>query len=169
MGANGDQLSLHDGVESHGIDGDSRTLGNDDDQGALELEVDEKSNIVGSLLTLGQLSKDKEASPALTTLGDAHTLQDGSKRFKIAFRYTARLHNTQRTEPAVYEEDIGDDDGNGEDPFGDFEWNLGLNLARPFIESEQIDGSEGVGGVDGTGDEDEDPQPNVGKGCETRC
>jgi len=36
-----------------------------------------------------------------------------------------------------------------------------LQLAGPAIEGEQGDGGEGVGGVDGYGDEDEEPKVAV--------
>jgi hypothetical protein len=157
---------LHDGIKGHGVDGSPRTLGNDDEEGALELKVDEKGDIVGAFLTPSQLGKDQEASPALAALCNSHTLPDGSHGFKIAFGYTAGLYDTYGTVVSVQKEDVGDDDGYGEDPFGNLERDRGLDLARPFLECEQIDGSKGVGDVDGAGNNDEDPEPNVGKGCE---
>lgn len=84
-----DQLGLHDSVQCHAIDGNTRSLGDDDEQSALELEVDEKGNIVGTLLGLGEFGKDKEAAPALAALSETHTLPDGSKRLEVAFRHTA--------------------------------------------------------------------------------
>lgn len=74
MVADGKKLSLHDGIQSHGIDGDTWPLSDDDEQGTLELEVDEEGNVVGALFTLGQLGKDQEAPPALSARRDAHTL-----------------------------------------------------------------------------------------------
>jgi hypothetical protein len=84
-----DQLGLHDGVQSHSVDGCSGSLGNDDEKSALELEVYEERDVVGTLLTLGQLGEDQESPPTLSSLGDSHTLPDGSHRLEVAFRHTA--------------------------------------------------------------------------------
>ena len=162
------KLGLHDGIQGHGVDSDARPLSNDDKQGALELEVYKEGNVVGALFTLGQLGKDQEASPALTSLGHTHALEDNRQRVEIALCYASRAHNAHSHDPSIYEEDVGNDDGNGEDPFGHFERNLGLDLTRPLVESEKVDSSEGIGGVDSAGDEYEYPQPTVGDGCKAR-
>lgn len=154
MIAYGKKLCLHDGVKSHGIDGDSRTLSDYDEEGALELKVDENSNVVGTLLGLGQFSKDQEASPTLTALCHTHTLPDSGKRLEIAFCHATGSHHAQGHDPSVQEEDVGNDDGNGKDPFGDLKGNLGLDLAGPFVEGQKIDGSKGIGGVNCARDND---------------
>ena len=168
MLADGQEVRLHDGVQSHGVEGNARSLCNNDEQGALELEVDKKGDVVGTLLTLGQLGKDQKTTPALASLGNAHTLQYSSQWLKVALRDTSCAHNAQSPDPSIYEKDIGDDDGNGEDPFGHVEGYGRLDLARPFVKSKEIDGSEGVGGIDGTRDEDENPQPGVRERREAR-
>jgi hypothetical protein len=127
------------------------------------LEVDEERNIVGPLFTPGQLSEDEEASPSLAGLGDAHTLPDGSHGLEVAFRHTAGLDDAYCAVVAVQEEDVGDDDGDGEDPLGNLERDGRLDLAGPVVEGEQIDGGEAIGQVDGARDDDEDPQPDVGE------
>lgn len=139
-----------------------------DEQCALELEVDEEGNVVGTLFAPRQLSKDEEAPPALSLFCDSHTLTDGGKWFEVAFRHTAGPEDTQGAEPAVQEKDIGYDDGDGKDPFGYLKRDLGLDLTRPVIEGEQVHCGEGIGGVNSTRDNDEDPQPGIGEWCKTR-
>lgn len=102
----------------------------------------------------------------MALLGQTHTLPDGSQRLEIAFSDATRADHANGAEPAIGKKDIGDDDADGEDPFSHLEADLGLHLAGPLVEGEQVDGSEGVGSVDGARDEDQDPQPDVGKGCE---
>lgn len=73
MIANGDDLSLHDSPEGQGVYGNPWALSEDNDQsawacqngslrateaGTFELEVDEESNVVDALLTLGELCED---------------------------------------------------------------------------------------------------------------
>jgi hypothetical protein len=143
-------------------------LSDNDEQSALELEVDKERDVVGALFTLGQLGKDEKASPSLAGLGDAHTLPDGSHGFKVAFRHTARLDDTYGAVVAVQQEYVGDDDGYSEDPLGNIKRNGGLDLVGPVVECKQIDGGESISDVDGTRDDDEDPQPDVGEGREAR-
>lgn len=168
MLADRQELSLHDSVQSHSVDCNAWALGDNDDQSALELEVDEESNVIGSLFTLGQLGEDQETTPSSATAGESHTLPDSGHWFEVAFCDAARSHDTECSDASVDQEDIGDDDGNSEDPFGDLERYLGLYLTGPLVEGEEIDGCESVGGVDGTGDENEDPEPGVGEGCQAR-
>jgi hypothetical protein len=130
----------------------------------LELEVDEKRNIINTLAASRQFSKDEEPAPPLPILAEAHTLEDGSQRLEVAFGDAARADDAPCSDPPVYEEDIGDDDADGEDPLGDSEADFGFDLARPFIESKEINGGEGVGGVDGDGHEDKEPQPDIREG-----
>jgi hypothetical protein len=111
----------------------------------LELEVHKEGNVVGTLLTLCQFSKDKETSPALARLGQTHTLPDGSQWLEVALCYTARAHDTDGPDSPIDEKDVGDDDGDGEDPFGDLKGHLWLHLTRPFVEGEQVDGGKGIG------------------------
>lgn len=134
----------------------------------LELKIDKKGNVVNSLLTLREFGKDQETSPSLASFGQAHTLPDGSKRLEVALSDAAGADDTERPDPSVGEKDIGDDDADGEDPLGYVEADLGTHLARPLVEGEEIDGSEGIGGVDGARDEDKHPQPNVGEGRQAR-
>ncbi len=165
MITNGKKLSLHNSVQSHGINSDTRSLGDNDEQRALELEVDKQSNIINSIFTLRQLGEDEETTPS--TVRQAHTLKDGGKGLEVAFCYTARSQNAYSHDPSVEEEDVGDDDGDGENPPGNLKGNLGLDLARPFVEGKKIDGSEGVSGVDGARDDGKNPKPHIRKRCET--
>lgn len=60
------------------------------------------------------------------------------------------------------------DDACGEDPFGDIEGNVWLDLSRPFIEGQKIDGRESINGVDGSGDYEREPEVTVCEGVEAR-
>jgi hypothetical protein len=146
--ANRYELRLHDGVQSHGVESNSRSLGNNDEQRALELEIDKEGDVVGTLLTLGQLCEDQEAAPALAGLGDAHTLQYSCQGLEVAFRDTSGPHDAQSPDPSVCEKDVGDDDGNGEDPFGNVKGHGRFDLAGPFVKSKEVDGGEGIGSID---------------------
>jgi hypothetical protein len=65
-----------------------------------ELEVDEKSDIVGALFTLGQFSENKEASPSVALLGpDSHALNDDCKGVEIAIGDATRAHNSVGSDP----------------------------------------------------------------------
>ena len=132
-----------------------------------KLKVDKEGNVVDALPRLGQFGEDQEAAPSLAALGQPHALPDGRERLKVAFSDAAGSYDANCPDPAVYQEDIGDDDADGEDPLGHVKADLGPHLARPLVEGEEINGGEGVGGVDGARSEDEDPQPNVGKGGQT--
>ena len=169
MVANRKELGLHDGVQCQGVDGDARTLGDYDKHSALELKVDEESDVVGALFTLGQFGEDQEAPPALAAFSQSHTLQYSCQRLEITFGNTACPHDAQSHDPSVEKENVGDDDSDCENPFGNLEGNLGLDLTRPFIEGEKVDGGESIGGVDSAGDDYEDPQPYIGEGRETGC
>lgn len=48
--------------------------------------------------------------------------------------------------------DEGEDDANGKYPFRDVKWDGRLNFGRPFIESQQLNGSKGIDSVDGDRD-----------------
>jgi hypothetical protein len=41
-------------------------------------------------------------------------------------------------------------------------------LARPLVKSKEINSGKGIGGVDGAGDENKNPQPNIRERRETR-
>ena len=49
-----------------------------------ELEVDKERNVIDTLLTSRQFGEDQKSLPSLATLCDAHTLDDGGERLKIA-------------------------------------------------------------------------------------
>ena len=169
MLTNREKLGLHDGVQGHGVDRNTWSLSDNDDESALELEVDEESNVVGSLLTFRQLGEDQKTTPTSATAGESHTLPDSSHWLEVAFCHTAGAHDTECPDASVDQEDVGDNDGNGENPFGNFERYLRLYLTGPLVEGEEVHGGEGIGGVHGAGDEDEDPKPGVGEGCQARC
>lgn len=162
MLTNWEQLGLHNSIQGHGIDRDAWALSDNDNKRTLELKVDEKSNVVGALLTLRQLSEDQEAAPPSATAGEPHTLPDSSHWLKIALCHTTGAHDPERSQESIGQEDVGDNDGNGKDPLGNLERYLRLYLTGPFIEGEEVDGGEGIGGVDGAGDENENPEPGVG-------
>lgn len=115
-----------------------------------ELEVHKQGNVIHALPALGQFSEDQKATPSLPLFGQAHTLPDGGQWLEIAFGNAARANDADRTDPAVCQKNVGDDDGDGKNPFGNLEVDGRLNLAGPFVESEEIDGSESIGGVDTT-------------------
>lgn len=165
----GYEPGLYNSPQRQGVDNDAWALCQDNDQSTFELEVDEKGNVVDALSALGQFSKDQEAAPSLAAFGQSQTLEDGGQRFKIALGDAARAYDAECANPSVGQEDVGDDDADGENPLCDVEIDFGFDLARPFVEGEEIDGGKGVGSVDGARDDDEDPQPNVGKGCEAGC
>lgn len=166
MLANWKELSLHDGVQSHRVDRNTRALGDNNDKSTLELEINKEGNVVGTLLTFRQLGEDQETAPSSTAAGEPHTLPNGSHWFKIAFCHTAGAHDTECPNASIDQEDVGDDDGNGEDPLGDFERHLRLYLTGPLVKGKEVHGGEGIGGIDGARDEDEDPKPGVGEGCQ---
>lgn len=97
----------------------------------------------------------------MTFLGQSHTLEDGSKRLEIALGNAARAHDADCANPSVDQEGVGDDNADGEDPLGDVEIDFGLDLTRPFVEGEEIDSCKGIGSVDGTRHNDQDPQPDI--------
>jgi hypothetical protein len=67
-----------------------------------ELEIDKKGNVIDTLLTSRQFSKDQESFPSLATLCDAHTLDDGSERLKIALRHASRSDDLNCPDPSIY-------------------------------------------------------------------
>lgn len=131
------------------------------------MQVDKEGNNFDGFFTSGQFGEDQKAFPSLAAFGYADTLEDGSERFEVAFRYTARPDDTDCLDPSVYEEDIGGDDTASKDPFGHFEANLGLDLAGPSVEGQEVYSSEGVGNIDKAGDNDENPQPCIREWGET--
>lgn len=101
MVASGNNLGLHNGVQSHGIDGDTGTLGDNDEQGALELEVNKEGNVVDAFFTLGQLRKDEETAPTLAGGSYAHTLPDGGQRLEVALSDASGAHDAHSPDPTV--------------------------------------------------------------------
>jgi hypothetical protein len=106
MLADWEQLGLHDSVQCHSVDGNARSLSDNDEQTALELEIDEQGHIVGAFLTLGQLGEDQEASITLTAPDESHTLPNSSQRLEVAFCDAACSSDTVRSPPSVNEEDV---------------------------------------------------------------
>lgn len=110
-------LGLHDGPQGKGVDYNSRPLSDDDNQSTytsqmedlsthpklrtFKLEVDEKRNIVNALSAPCQFSKDQESAPSLAVGPQAHTLENGGKRFKIALGNASRFDNTPCPNPSV--------------------------------------------------------------------
>jgi hypothetical protein len=140
---------LHDGPKRDCIDGDARSLGDDDDKSAFELEIGEERKIVDTLSALCQLGEDQETPPSLAVLSQSNTLEDGSQGLEVAFRDAARANNAPCSDPSVDQEDVRKDDADGKDPLGHVMADLRLDLAGPLVEGEEVDGREGVGGVDG--------------------
>lgn len=124
-----------------------------------ELKVDEEGKVVDPLAALRQRRVDEKAAPSLGR--QAQAVEDGSKRLKVALRDTVGAEDAPRPEPAVGEEDVGEDDADGEDPFRHVEADDGLHFTGPLVVGEQIDRSEGIGGIHGHGDDDQDPKPHV--------
>jgi hypothetical protein len=67
-----------------------------------ELEIDKKGNVIDTLLTSRQFSKDQEPFPSLATLCDAHTLDNGGERLKIALRHASRSDDLDCPNPSIY-------------------------------------------------------------------
>lgn len=135
----------------------------------LELKVDKERQVINTLTASRQFGKDQESAPALTLICHAHTLPDDSERLKVALGDATRPNGTQSPDPSVEEEDVGHNDGDGEDPFDDVEADNRLDLTGPLIKGKEVDGREGIGSVDGDREDDENPQPAVGDGRKARA
>lgn len=61
------------------------------------------------------------------------------------------------------------DDTCREDPFRDIDGNVWLDLSRPFIEGKKIDCGEGIDGVNGSGDDQREPEIGICEGIPARC
>ena len=120
----------------------------------LEREIRKQSYIFRTLFTLRQFGKDQETSPSTSLLGPSYTLQSNRQRIQETLTDSSSLHDTHRPNVFISNIDPRQDNTSREDPFSDIEVNLGLNLARPFIERQQIDGGKGVDTVDRDRDEE---------------
>jgi hypothetical protein len=72
-------------------------------------------------------------------------------------------HDTQGTKPLVDANGPRKHDAAGKYPFRNAEGDGGLDGAGPSAELEELNSCEGVGGVYGNGDEDDNPDPHIGE------
>ena len=138
----GEEGSLHDGIQSDGIDGLTGALRNDNADGALELEVAEEGDVIGAFFAVGEFGEDEEAAPG------AHALDGGGGGVEVVFCDGAAAEDADGADPVVGEEEPLEDDADGEDPAGDGEGDGGLDLAWPAVEGQEDDGGVGVCGDD---------------------
>lgn len=85
---------------------------------------------------------------------------------EVALSYVSPLHDPPRAEVLKAQVDEGRNDTYDEDPFRDGQVNGGVDLRRPVIEGEQVDGNKGIDAVDGNGYEEQEPEIAVGEWCE---
>jgi hypothetical protein len=65
--------------------------------------------------------------------------------------------------------DPGGNNTRCEDPSRDFNGDFGFDLAGPFVENKEVNGCEGIDGVDSDGNEERDPEVSVCEICEATC
>jgi len=101
----------------------------------LKAEIGEESYDFSSLLTLGQLSEDQE-SPPTSAFTQPDTFESNAQRIHKRFGDTTALHDSSGPNMLVSEVDEGQNDADGEDPFGNLEGDgLGeFDRARPSVE-----------------------------------
>jgi hypothetical protein len=148
-----DDVSGEDGVQGHGVDALARTFGEDDAKGGFEGEVDEKGDIIGTLFTLGELGEDQEAPPTLIS----HTLDVDGQWVEEVISDSAPSDDADGANPFVEAKGPRDENANGEDPLAVFEVQSGFDAGAPTVESQQVDGREGIDHVDGDTDKGHDP------------
>lgn len=128
----------------------------------LKAKVSEQSDIFGALFTLSELGKDKKSLEALTR-PEADRLPAHCQTVEIDLSNIASFDLSSRANPFKAEVDKGQEDADGEDPFRDGKGNGGLDLGRPSVEDEKLDGSKGINSVDGKGDDQAHPEGDVGE------
>ena len=126
----------------------------------LEAKVGKEGNVLGALFALGQLGKDQEAPPALG-LSRPDRLPARGQAVHVALGHVSAAHDAHGADALVCEVDKRGNDADGKDPFGHVEGDGGLNLGRPRVEGEEVDGGEAVDGVDGNGQEEREPEVAV--------
>lgn len=136
-----------------------------EDEPTLEAEKGEECNVLGTLLTLGQLCKDQESPPSLAT-AETNALQPHCQIVEKALSHTAPSHDALSTNMLVCKVDEGEDDADGEDPFRDIERDWRLNFGRPLVEDQQIDGCECVDAVNCYRQQEREVKVAVGSVCE---
>jgi hypothetical protein len=138
--------------------GDSRTF---------KVEVCEQGDVIGAFFTLCQVGKDEEASPTLAPFPHTHTLDAKSNRIQITRCDSAGFYNANCAKQPIDEQDEGEYDAAGENPFRNMEGDLWFNLACPAGEGEKIDCGECVDSVDSDGDDDRQVEDDIREGCPT--
>lgn len=97
----------------------------------------------------------------------SNTLYTNSKRIQISLSDASRAHDTNGFNPTINEQQKRGDDGTGEYPPRYIDGNFRLDLTRPLVEGEKIDGSEGVDGVHCDWNESQHPNHQIWKASET--
>ena len=112
----------------------------------LEAEVSKESDVFGSLLALGQGSKDEKALPSLT-LANADALQSNSQVVQERLSNAPPRHDAPRANVLVNKINNREENASDKDPFGDVKVGR-LDLGRPSLEGEQVDSREAVDAID---------------------
>lgn len=130
----------------------------------MEAEEGEQSDIFSSLLTLGQLSEDKEPLPS-PTASHADTLEARSQAVQETLCNASPAHNDYGAKEFVAKVGEGQENADGEDPFRDVEGDKlsRFDLGRPLVEGQKLVGGEDVDCIDGDRDDERDPEESVGE------
>lgn len=129
----------------------------------MKVKVAEKSNVLGSLFTLGQGGENQESLPSFPAK-NAQTLEFRGQVIKEGFGDTSASHSPVGTNVLVDEVDSGEDDADGENPLCYVGRNerLGLNLGRPLLlEGQELNHGKNVDNVNGARDTDGNPKVGV--------
>jgi hypothetical protein len=124
------------------------------DSRTFKVEVCEQGDVVGAFFTLCQVGKDEEAPPTLAPFPHTHTLDAKSNGIQIARCYSAGFYNAKCANAPIDEQDEGEYNAAGENPFRNVKGNLRFDLACPAGEDEKVDCGKRVDSVDSDGDDD---------------
>lgn len=113
----------------------------------MKAEVGKEGNILGPLLTLGQLRENEEPPPSLAA--QTNTLDTDGQIVQIRFGNTSPPDDHLRSNMLVGNVHGREYNTDGEDPFGNVEGDGGLDFRGPFVEDQEIDGGKSINGVDG--------------------
>lgn len=153
----GHNVGSEHGIQCHGIDTNTRPLGENDADGGLEGKVDEEGDVVGALSALSQGIEDEEALEAAS----AHALHIDSQRVQKALCHASSSQDAYGSDPFIEAQGPRQANTDGEDPLAVFQVQSRLDLTAPAIKGKQIDSSEGVDSVDGNPNQSHKPEPDV--------
>ena len=160
-------MFIHADFHQYSVSSHTHTLSRREELLTLEREVREQGNVLSSLAVLGELREDKEPPPSTAVLAHADTLNPHGEGIQIALGDASGTNRPDGAKPAQNQQNKRDNDADGEHPARRRKGNGGLNLAGPAREGEKIDGGKGVDAIHGEGNEEENPQPEVGERAET--